>query len=309
MLEVSSRITKTSGVVEIGFRVSEGHELPPWSPGAHIDVFVADGSARQYSLTGYDRSVSTWRIAVLREPDGRGGSNWIHDHVAPGDRVRVRGPRNHFPLHPSPRYVFIAGGIGITPILPMVAEADRTGADWHLYYCGRSSETMAFTDELASFGDRVSFFPREEHGRLDLEKAIGHRLNDTLIYCCGPEPLLDAIRELSSRWNPGALRVEHFTPPKPVDTGEDQPVEVELRASQLTLEVPAGTSILRAVADAGIHVISSCSEGICGSCETPVIEGTIDHRDAVLSDEERAANDTMMICVSRPRCGRLVLDL
>jgi ferredoxin-NADP reductase len=223
--------------------------------------------------------------------------------------VRVRGPRNHFPLLPSPRYLFVAGGIGITPILTMVAAAEATGARWELVYGGRRRASMAFLDELAGYGERVAVRPQDEFGLLDLDALLGTPQPDTLVYCCGPEPLLAAVEQRCADWPSGSLRVERFTAKpltEPVLTGA---FEVELAQSGLTLTVPPDRSILDVAEDAGVNVMSSCSEGTCGTCETPVLDGEPDHRDSVLTEEEQAANDCMMICVSRSRCPKLVLDL
>jgi ferredoxin-NADP reductase len=222
-----------------------------------------------------------------------------------GAKVRVRGPRNNFALEPAPRYRFIAGGIGITPILPMLAAAEAAGAQWTLVYGGRTRESMAFTEELGAYGDKVTVAPQDESGLLDLGSVLDDLPEGTLVYCCGPGPLLDAVEE---RCPGGRLRVERFQP-KEQETGPDSAFEVVLERAGHTLTVPEGVSILDTVRDAGVEVLFSCTEGTCGTCETDVLEGTPDHRDSVLTDEERASCETMMICVSRCRGKRLVLDL
>jgi ferredoxin-NADP reductase len=307
---VESRYEAAEDVVVLTLREAGGHPLPRWDPGAHIDLLIpaADGTgARQYSLCGDPADQHEWRVGVLREHDGRGGSAHVHDALHPGTQVRIRGPRNHFPLLPSPRYVFIAGGIGITPILTMVAAAEAAGAEWELVYGGRRRASMAFLDELTDA--RVTIRPQDETGLLDLDDLLGTPRADTLVYCCGPEPLLAAVEERCASWPAGSLRVERFAP-KPVA----EPVlagafEVELAQSGLTLTIPPDRSILEVAEEAEVRVLSSCSEGTCGTCETAVLEGEPDHRDSVLTDEEQEANDCMMICVSRSRCPRLVLDL
>jgi ferredoxin-NADP reductase len=234
---------------------------------------------------------------------------YVHDQLAVGDVVRVRGPRNNFPLEPSPRYLFIAGGIGITPLLPMIATADAAGADWQLVYGGRQRSSMAFLDELARHGDRVLVRPQDETGLLDLDGLLATPQADTRVYCCGPEPLLAAVEQRCAGWPPGSLHVERFSPRPPGAPARLEAFEVVLARSELTVDVPPDRSILEVVEDAGIPVLSSCAEGTCGTCETAVLEGLPDHRDSVLSEEERAANDCMMICVSRSCSSRLVLDL
>jgi ferredoxin-NADP reductase len=306
-LVVADRTAVADGVTTVTLRTADHGLLPQWNPGAHVDLVLRPDLVRQYSLCGDPSQRREWRIAVLREPEGRGGSAYVHDRLEVGARVPVRGPRNHFPLRPAPAYQFIAGGIGITPILPMIGEAHEAGADWHLLYGGRTRASMAFGDELAGYGDRVTIRPQDETGLLDLDSVLSPPRPDTLVYCCGPEPLLAAVEQRCSTWPAGALHVERFTPP--AVEGPDDEFEVVLNNSGRTVTVPAGTSILEAVEAAGVPVLSSCQEGTCGTCETGVLEGEPDHRDIVLSPEERAAGDIMMICVSRSRGPRLVLDL
>ncbi|MDX3452027.1 PDR/VanB family oxidoreductase [Streptomyces sp. ME02-8801-2C] len=309
---VLSRQTAADGVASLVLAPRDGVPLPPWQPGAHIDVVLPTGTVRQYSLCGPTTVTDCWRVAVLREPDGRGGSQWIHDNIRDGSELRVRGPRNNFPLRPAARYLFVAGGIGITPLLPMIAEAEAADADWSLLYGGRTRESMAFLSELEHYGDHVTVRPQDEYGLLDLPGHLGEPDPSALVYCCGPAGLIDAVEAHCAGWPKGSLNVERFAAAPGQEPGEgDGPFEVELRSSGVTLTVPPGQSVLRAVEEAGVPVLSSCEEGICGSCETAVLAGEIDHRDSLLTDDERAANDTMLICVSRARArgGRLVLDL
>lgn len=304
-LVVGHRESAADGVLALTLRHPLGEELPAWEPGGHIDVVLGPGLERQYSLCGDPADRTEWRIAVLREPDGRGGSAHVHEQLRQGDKVRVRGPRNHFALEPAPRYRFIAGGIGITPILPMLAEAESRGAQWTLLYGGRTRNSIAFTEELGRYGDRVTVAPQDETGLLDLASVLDDVPEGTLVYCCGPGPLLDAVE---ARCPAGVLRLERFTP-KEQETGENTEFEVELAQSGRTVTVPADVSVLDAVRGAGVEVLFSCTEGTCGTCETDVLEGAPDHRDSVLTDAEREAGETMMICVSRCRGKRLVLDL
>ncbi|MGW2383507.1 PDR/VanB family oxidoreductase [Streptomyces sp. NPDC001658] len=304
-LVVDRRESAADGVLALTLRHPLGEELPAWEPGAHIDVVLGPGLERQYSLCGDPADRSAWRIAVLREPDGRGGSAHVHRELRQGDKVRVRGPRNHFALKPAPGYRFVAGGIGITPILPMLAEAESKGAEWTLLYGGRTRASMAFAEELSRYGDRVTIAPQDETGLLDLASVLDDVPEGTLVYCCGPGPLLDAVEE---RCPAGALHVERFAP-KEQETGENTGFEVELAQSGRTVTVAPEVSVLDAVRAAGVEVLFSCTEGTCGTCETDVLDGTPEHRDSVLTDEEREAGETMMICVSRCRGTRLVLDL
>ncbi|WP_410573016.1 PDR/VanB family oxidoreductase [Amycolatopsis sp. cmx-4-61] len=291
------------GVVRLTLRAPGGEPLPPWDPGAHVDLRLPGGVVRQYSLCGRPADRSAYQVAVLREPGGRGGSAYVHDSLSPGDLVEVDGPRNHFALVDAERYLFVAGGIGITPILPMLDAATAAGRDWQLVYGGRTRASMAFTAELTAHGDRVTFRPQDEHGLLDLPAILAAAKPGTAVYCCGPEPLLAAVEALA----PADLHVERFAPLP--DDGERTAFEVELAGSGRVLPVPADRSILEVVEDAGITVLSSCREGTCGTCETGVLGGTPDHRDSVLTAEERQENEVMMLCVSRACSPRLVLDL
>ncbi|MFF7277602.1 PDR/VanB family oxidoreductase [Streptomyces griseorubiginosus] len=304
-LVVARRESAADGVLALTLRHPLGEQLPAWEPGAHIDVVLGPGLERQYSLCGDPADRTGWRIAVLREPAGRGGSAHVHEQLGQGDKVRVRGPRNHFALRPAPRYRFIAGGIGITPILPMLAAAEAEGAEWTLLYGGRTRESMAFTEELSRYGDRVTIAPQDETGLLDLPSVLDGVPGGTLVYCCGPGALLDAVE---ARCPAGLLHVERFAP-KEQPEGENTQFEVELAQTGTTVTVAPDVSVLDAVRASGVEVLFSCTEGTCGTCETDVLEGTPDHRDSVLTDEEREAGETMMICVSRCRGKRLVLDL
>jgi ferredoxin-NADP reductase len=295
--------------VVLELRAPDGRPLPRWEPGAHVDLLLPGGLSRQYSLCGDPADHHGWRLGILDEPGGRGGSRYVHEHLHPGTPVRARGPRNHFPLLPAPRYLFVAGGIGITPILPMLAAAQAAGAEWELVYGGRRRSSMAFLDELAGYGHRVALRPQDETGLLDLDALLATPRADTLVYCCGPEPLLAAVEQRCASWPSGSLRVERFSARPPTEPVLTRAFTVELARSGLKLVIPPDRSILDVAEEAGVGVLSSCSEGTCGTCETPVLDGEPDHRDSVLTDEERAADDCMMICVSRSRRPRLVLDL
>ncbi len=310
-LLVRAMAVESEGVLSLELVDPGGRELPAWEPGAHLDVQLTAGLSRQYSLSGDPHDRHRYRIAVLREPVGRGGSAYVHDVLRPGHRVGYTGPRNHFRLEPSPAYLFIAGGIGITPILPMIARLAEEGAPWHLVYGGRAASSMAFTAELVRHGDRVTLHPQDAHGLLDLDALVGTPRPDTLVYCCGPEPLLRAVEERMAGWPADSLHLERFAAPEqPVrDPSSEHEVEVVLAESGRTITVGPDTSILQALLDAGIDHDHDCTEGICGTCETKVIEGEVDHRDYVLTQREKDAGDCMMVCVSRACGKRLVLGL
>ncbi|WP_151476352.1 PDR/VanB family oxidoreductase [Streptomyces albicerus] len=308
-LVVATRTRVADGVVSLTLRRPDGRPLPSWTPGAHIDLLLDGSLIRQYSLCGDPAEGDAWRIAVLREPQGRGGSAYVHDYLPEGTAVRVRGPRNNFPLRPATRHLFIAGGVGITPILPMVEAAEAAGADWLLLYGGRTRTSMAFLERLTPYGDRVHVRPQDEFGLLDLAAFLGPPKDDTLVHACGPEPLLRAVQEQCADWPAGTLGLERFAPVRPAEARSAGAFEVVLARAGVTLTVPSDRSVLETVEAAGVEVDFSCREGTCGTCETDVLDGTPDHRDSLLSEDERATGDTMLICVSRSCGPRLVLDL
>ncbi|MBC2589707.1 MULTISPECIES: PDR/VanB family oxidoreductase [Rhodococcus] len=303
--------TVATGVKALVLRPVTGTSLPTWTPGAHIDVLLPSGPVRQYSLCGDPSDSDAWRIAVLREPPakGRGGSEYIHTSVHAGTKLRVGLPRNNFPFVESSRYLFVAGGIGITPILPMIARAQDLGADWHLVYGGRTAESMAFRDELSRYGDRVEILPEDNHGPIDLDRVLREPRNDTAVYCCGPSGLLEAIEHRFASWPEGALHTERFIPAVAPEASGDTAFEVVLAKQNRSFVVPTGETILHTLESNGIDVLSSCQQGMCGRCEQTVLEGIPDHRDEILTPEEQAAGEYILICVSRCRGDRLVLDL
>lgn len=312
-LVVEARTMLTPQIVQLTLCAAGGDEpLPFWQPGAHIDVVLGDGRVRQFSLCGDPADRSRYRVAVLRENDGRGGSVAVHEQLREGSALLVRGPRNHFPFEIAPSYRFIAGGIGITAILPMVRAAAAAGAEWSLDYCGKAVDRMAFAEELAALHPgRVRLHPSQAGTRLSVTAAVAAPDGVTDLYCCGPERLIQAVEQevAAAGWPPGALHVERFVPREPGAPVWQQPFLVDLLLSGQTVEVAPEQSVLDAVREAGAVVLSSCEEGTCGTCETPVLGGAIDHRDSLLTAQERAAGDRMMVCVSRAACPRIVLEL
>lgn len=314
-LNVAERREEADGVISLKLVHPDGGALPPWKPGAHIDLHLpaideeGNDIVRQYSLSGDPQDTSYYRVGVLKEIAGRGGSETIHDQVHEGDTIMVSWPRNNFHFAQSDHYLFIAGGIGITPILPMIREAEKVGKDWQLIYGGRSRTTMAFLDELQAYGDRITLVPSDQMGNIDLPSLLGDAQDHTLIYCCGPEGLLNAVETQSDHWPKNSLRLERFAPKTIVRDFEDTSFEVEFSETGRTIEVAADESILDAATNAGLTVISSCKTGTCGTCETSIVSGAVDHRDSILTDDEQAENETMMICVSRAAqgCAKLVL--
>ncbi|MDC0773578.1 PDR/VanB family oxidoreductase [Streptomyces sp. HD] len=290
-LLVAAREEVAEGVVRLRL---EGRDLPRWEPGAHLDLVLPSGLVRQYSLCGDPADGSAYTVAARLVPDGRGGSREVHEQVREGMELEVRGPRNRFALVEAASYVFVAGGIGITPVLPML-RALPDGVEWRLLYCGRDRASMPFVAEVEKLGgDRVTVVA----GVPDLDSALAGVPEDAAVYCCGPEGLMAAVEERFPK-----VHLERFTPRV---SGGDA-FEVELRRSGRTLSVPAGSTVLAAVRAELPNTAYSCEQGFCGTCQQRVLEGEVDHRDELLTDAERA--DSMLICVSRARSERLVLDM
>lgn len=310
-LVVQDRQEIARDVVALDLVSHNGRNLPPWTPGSHVDLRLGDGLVRQYSLCSDPADRSTWRVAVLREDQGRGGSVAAHA-VQVGSRVRVKGPRNHFAFETSAsdRVVFLAGGIGITPIRAMVYEAASAGADWTLHYAGRAGATMAFADALSALDpDRVHLYRADAGERLDLAALLTGWPTGVRLFACGPRTMMEAVEGACAGWPDGQLRTEHFVAREFGEPVWPDPFDVELALSGQTLQVPPDRSILDVLDDAGVIVPSSCREGTCGTCETPVLDGDIEHRDSVLTPAEQAQSMSMMVCVSRAAGPRIVLDL
>ncbi len=312
-LTVRRRSTPADGVVVLDLGHPGNDKLPRWEPGAHIDLFLDDVLTRQYSLCGDLRDPAVWRVGILLDSNSRGGSRYIHENLDEGATVRVRGPRNHFPLVDAPRYRFIAGGIGITPIFAMLEDVQRAGGDWTLLYGGRTRASMAFADDLAErYPERVTVWPQDERGLLDLESLLKEPEADTLVYCCGPEALLSAVEQHSAHWPAGILHIERFAAKAPTTEEAAETLEqfeVVCQRSGVSFEITSDQSILEVLEEAGIPILGSCYEGVCGTCDAKVLEGIPVHRDSVLTDAEKAADEVIMTCVSRSRTERLVLDL
>ncbi|MBF6175240.1 PDR/VanB family oxidoreductase [Nocardia blacklockiae] len=298
-------------VISLLLRAPDGRELPSWRPGAHLDLELPSGRLRQYSLCGDPADRRAYRIAVRRIPDGGGGSLEVHDALPVGARVTVRGPRNAFPFvlpgygSDAARVHFVAGGIGVTPILPMVRMAHRLGVDWSMVYAGRSRDTIPFLDEIEGFGDRVTVRTDDEFGlptAADLLPRVGP---DTSVYCCGPVPMTAAVAAAVRDMTGVELHSERFSAPPVVD---GTPFEVELAKTGEVVAVPADRTALEEILAARPDTAYSCRQGFCRTCTVRVLSGAVDHRDTVLTADERAAGD-MLICVSRCAGDRLVLDL
>jgi ferredoxin-NADP reductase len=300
-------------VLELRLTRPTGSALPAWEPGAHVELTLPSGLRRPYSLCGDATDTEAWTVAVHRVPEGRGGSREIHETALVGRELEVRGPINRFPLVPAPGYLLLAGGIGVTPLLPMARELNARGLPWRLILGARDRSRLVYAEELVALGgDRVLLVPQDEAGLPDLAAELAATPPTHAVYACGPQPMLDAVTTLCRTTDPTRpLHLERFTAAD--DTASDQlgslsgEFEVVLSRSGLRLTVPADRSVLDVVREKLPDVPYSCEEGYCGTCETPVTAGVPDHRDTVIEPSERPTATTMMICVSR--CDSPVLEL
>ncbi|MGX7729080.1 PDR/VanB family oxidoreductase [Rhodococcus sp. 2H158] len=305
VLRVEKRTAEADDVVGLTLAALDGRPLPAWLPGAHIDAFLPSGMQRQYSLCGNPADRARYRIAVRRVPGGVGSAQ-MHDTVDEGTVLRVRGPRNAFPFAPAPSYLFVAAGIGITPILPMVRRVAATDLPWKLIYLGRTRATMPFLDELSALpGTGVDIRPDDEFGVTPITEILGHALPHGAIYLCGPAPLIKDAHDRTPIAQPTcSLHTERFTPP-PVVGGD--PFELRLVRTGTAVDVAADETVLSAIRRAVPSATYSCRQGFCGTCKVRVLAGDVDHRDTRLLEEERA--DSMLPCVSRAAGSTLEIDL
>ena len=300
-------------IVSLELAQPDGGELPPFTAGAHVDLQLSPGCTRSYSLLNDQAERLRYVIAVHRDPDSRGGSRAVHESLRVGDIVRVSGPRNTFQLHENASHsVLIAGGVGVTPLLGMVRRLESLGRSWTLHYCARTRESAAFVDELQRL-DRV-----RGHLRLNFDGEPGGALLDFFalvnaapagahFYCCGPISMLEAFERATARIEPERVHLEYFSAKQ--EAAVDGDFELVLARSGRTLHVAPGQTILAAILAAKVDVNYACSEGVCGTCLTRVVEGVPDHRDNYLNDDEKAGNEMIMVCCSGSKSARLVLDL
>ena len=317
-LRVRSIRQLTPRVKLFEFGSDTGDLLPPFEAGAHVELLLAGDMARCYSLLNDPAERHRYVIAVLREENGRGGSAWMHDVLAEGDRVSCPPPRNTFPLNEeASEHILIAGGIGITPILSMVHRLRALKARFVLHYCTKDVASTAFREELTrTIPDKVAFHHDggDPSRGLDLSRLLADRPRDSDVYICGPRGMIDAARQAAKHWPAESVHFELFssgaTTRTPAESLGEESFTVELARSKLTLTIPPHKSILAVLADHGIVLPSVCKEGWCGTCKTRVLSGKVDHRDDILEDEVKASNTFMQICVSRALPGHtLVLDL
>lgn len=315
-LTVISRVMETEDVVRLTLSDATGKDLPGWEPGAHIDIACGNKGAeplwRQFSLCGDPSDRRTYEIAVLKEAHSRGGSAYVHGCLHEGMTIPVKGPRNHFPLQPAKTHLFIAGGIGITPVLPMARRAAAGSRNWRLLYLGRTRARMALLSSVNILDqDRVKLCCSDVDGRIDLPAQLARLREGDSVYACGPERLLTELEKHHHPDSPWSLHLERFVAdPAAIQRHEDDKAfEIVVASTGESYHVPPGVPALQVLREAGCNVEWSCAEGICGSCEVDVLAGEPDHRDRVLTPEERAANASMMICVSRAKCRRIVIDI
>ncbi|MGP3707732.1 PDR/VanB family oxidoreductase [Gordonia paraffinivorans] len=307
-------VAHDENVIALTLAAADDEELPSWHAGAHIDVLLPSGRMREYSLCGDPADRDRYRIAVRRVPDGGGGSVEVHDALRVGDILPIKGPRNAFPFavpgHGSPagRIRFVAAGIGITPILPMLTVAERFGLDWSMIYTGRTADSIPFLDEVERFGDRITIRTDDAHGLPTTAELLGpvpERNADLAVYCCGPVPMLESLRRHLADRSDIELHYERFSPPPVVD---GSPFTVTLVSTGERVDVAADESALAAIRRVRPSVPYSCQQGFCGTCKVRTLSGEVDHRDNILTEPEREAG-IMLTCVSRSAGGDLTLDL
>lgn len=310
-LQITDLIAEAKGVMVVELRLPSGDALPPFKPGAHIELHLPGEIVRQYSLCNDARETHRYCIGVGLSPISRGGSKHVHQSLRVGDTLKISPPRNHFPLEEdAPGFVFFAGGIGITPVWSMIQWCEANKRPWHLFYLVRSRQRAAFLEELSAFGDRVTLHADDEAGGLfDIAAAINQQPSDVHFYTCGPTPLMLAVEAAAISFPEEQVHFEWFAPKELKPNSTDKAFKIQLARSGRSFDVPADKSILQVLEDNGLRVESSCREGTCASCEICVLDGTPDHRDSVLTAAERKRNDVMMICVSRSLSETLLLDL
>jgi vanillate monooxygenase ferredoxin subunit len=313
-VKVLRKVQEAQDIASFELARADGGHLPAFSAGSHIDVHLPGGLVRQYSLCNHEGEQHRYRIAVLRDPSTRGGSAGMHDQVREGDELQISEPRNHFPLVHAPRTLLFAGGIGITPLLCMAQRLAALGAEFTLHYCTRSAAKTAFRDEIAAsrFADRVQFHfdDGDAAQKLQLAAALGAADAGTHVYVCGPTGFIDFVvaGARAAGFTPEQIHLEYFGA-APQDTAGDRAFDVKIASTGQVVNVGAQQTVVQALAAAGIEILTSCEQGVCGTCITRVLDGQCDHRDLYFTDEEKARNDQFTPCCSRAAGPMLVLDL
>lgn len=285
-----------------------GGDLPPFTAGAHVDVHLGNGLVRQYSLVNAPGERSRYVLGIKRDPRSRGGSEWIDRQWRVGDAVRVSLPRNHFPLHDGQApAILIAGGIGVTPLLCMARSLQQSGRDWQLHYGVRTRADAMDLSYLEQARVHLHVDHEHEGQPMSVRDIVARAAADSHLYCCGPEPMLDVFEAITAARPRACVHVERFSTARPIASSGG--FFLELARSGMTVCVGPGERIVDALRRAGVNVETSCEQGVCGSCETRVLGGLPDHRDMLLSEEERAANRAIMVCCSGSLSDLLVLDL
>jgi len=302
----------TDRISEIQIAAADGSALPAWEAGAHVLFDLPDGDTRAYSLISFDpipEAPESYRIAVQREPEGKGGSTHMH-RLKPGAKITCAGPKNDFPLTQGAPAVLLAGGIGITPMISMATTLKAAGQAFDFHYSGRSAPLMAYCDTLrATFGDAMRLHCDDDDSALNLDAVIASAGAEAHLYVCGPKGLIEAVKTKAEAAGIAADRIHFELFDAPQEQAGDSAFEVELASSGEVFTIPPGQSIIDVLEAGGVDVMYDCQRGDCGICQCDVISGTPDHRDVVLSEAERAAGNVMQICVSRAKSPRLVLDI
>lgn len=312
-MRVSRVSNETDDIKCFELRMLDGGPVPAFTAGAHIDIHM-DGFARQYSISNDPKETHRYVLGVLREPESRGGSIWVHNSIGEGTVLRISGPRNNFPLSADAQHhVLIGGGIGVTPVLSMAWELVNEGKSFEMHYCAKARNTAAFADVLdrSPIAEHLTYhFDGGDPAKgYDLKSAFADVRPGTHVYCCGPAGLLAAAKAATSHWPQGTFHFESFTVLETDDDADNESFEVEIASSGAVFKIGPDQTIAEVLRDGGVEVDTLCEDGICGTCITDVLEGVPDHRDSVLDDDERASNELITVCCSRSKSKRLKLDL
>lgn len=313
-VRVRSVIYETDDILRFELTALDGAELPTFTAGAHIDVHVADGVVRQYSLCGDPANRESYQIAVLNERQGRGGSKALHDTFRAGTVVTISAPRNHFPLAGgAKRHLLLAGGIGVTPMIAMIHALEAGDAEWEMHYCTRAPEKTAFVDRLKPLIAKGKVHVHHDGGDpkkgLDIAATLADAGSGAHLYYCGPGGFMSAVAAASRHWPDGTVHFEYFAAPadKPADTRENKPFQVRVKSTGATLDIPADKSIVAVLRENGHYVDTSCEDGYCGTCLTRYLDGEPEHRDSVLDEDDR--RKYVLICCARSKSAVLELDI